>query len=96
LQDEGVPLAYFRADDRHEIDFVASLNGDRIGIEVTSAKTVDSEKVAKVATAGASLRAKRLAVVHGGLFEGMRQGIRIIPIHRFLSDPRAALSGGGE
>jgi len=96
LRDDGVGLTYFRADDRREIDFVTSLGGDRIGIEVTSAKTVDGEKIAKVAAAGTSLRAKRLVVVHGGLLEGIRQNIRLIPLHRFLSDPRAALLGGGE
>jgi predicted AAA+ superfamily ATPase len=95
LQDEGVPITYFRADDRHEIDFVGSLAGDRTGVEVTTAKSVDNEKIAKVVAAGAILGAKRLAVVHGGLFEGVRQGVRLIPLHRFLSDPRVLSGGGG-
>ena len=94
VQDDDRDIAYFRADDRYEIDFVTSLGGDCVGVEVTSARTVDDEKLAKVAAAGTRLGAKRLLVVHGGLFEGEHQGIRLIPRHRFLSDPRAALSAG--
>jgi hypothetical protein len=91
IRDDDHNIAYFRADDRYEIDFVTSVNGDSIGVEVTSAKTVDDEKLAKVAAAGVRLGSKRLLVVHGGLFEGERRGIQLIPRHRFLSDPRAAL-----
>lgn len=94
LQDEDVPIAYFRANDRHEIDFVASVGGERIGVEVTSAKSVDGEKLAKVAAAGVILKAPHLVVVYGGLLEDARQGIRIVPLHRFLADPKTALSGG--
>lgn len=95
LQDENAPIAYFRTNDRHEIDFVASVGGERIGLEVTSAKSVDGEKLAKVAAAGAILKAQRLVVVYGGLLEDARQGIRIVPLHRFLADPMGALLGGG-
>jgi len=94
VRDDDRDVAYFRVDDRCEIDFVMSLNDDTIGVEVTAARNVDGEKLAKVAAAGVRLGTKRLFVVHGGLFEGERQGIQLVPRHRFLSDPKAALSVG--
>jgi predicted AAA+ superfamily ATPase len=92
VRDDDRDVAYFRVDDRCEIDFVTSVDNDTVGVEVTAARTVDSEKLSKVAAAGTRLGAKRLLVVHGGLFEGERQGIRLVPRHRFLADAKTALS----
>jgi predicted AAA+ superfamily ATPase len=96
IRDDDRDVAYFRVDDRCEIDFVTFLEGVTIGVEVTAARSVDGEKLAKVEVAGSRLGAKRLVIVHGGLFEGERQGIRLVPRHRFLSDPKAALSAGAK
>jgi predicted AAA+ superfamily ATPase len=93
LADGGVDVAYFRADDRYELDFVVSVGGEWVGVEVTSAKTVDGGKTAKLAAAGARMRAKRLVLVYGGVTAGKREGIDLVPLHRFLRDPRAMLGG---
>jgi predicted AAA+ superfamily ATPase len=93
LADDGVKVAYFRADDRYEIDFVVSLNGAWIGVEVTSAKAIDDRKIAKLIAAGARMRAKRLVLIYGGLVDEERQGIKIVPLHRFLTNPGRALEG---
>jgi predicted AAA+ superfamily ATPase len=94
VQESRGDVAYFRVDNRREIDFVVPLGGDRVGVEVTYAKTVDREKLAKVAAAGDRLGTRRLVVVYGGLFEEDRDGIRLVPIHRFLSDTKTTLEGG--
>ncbi len=91
VRDEGTEVAYFRADNANEIDFVVSVDGNLIGIEVTSARTVDPRKVARLLAARDRLQPNHVMMVYGGLFEPERPDLRIIPLHQFLADPRAAL-----
>ncbi len=90
VRDEGTEVAYFRADDTNEIDFVVSIDGNLVGIEVTSARTVDSGKVARLHAARERLQqlTSVLMVCRAGVDE-KRPGI--IPMQLFLDDPRAAL-----
>ncbi len=93
IRDEGTQIAYFRVNEDVEVDFVVSVDGDLTGVEVTSSKVVPGRKVAKILAARAQLRPRRVLMVHGGLFEEERQGIKLVPLHRFLTDPRAAVVG---
>ena len=94
LPGEEDHIAYYRADDRYEIDFVVSVGGAWVGVEVTSAKTVDGRKLARLVDAGARMGAKRLILIHGGLEAGETKGVRVISLYRFLEDPEAALGAG--
>lgn len=88
-------LSYFRQTDDLELDFV--LEGEEgilCAVEVTSATRLREEKVARVRKAGAALGTDRLVLVHGGFVEEKAEGVRAVPLARFLADPAEALEAG--
>jgi predicted AAA+ superfamily ATPase len=88
----GLRLSYFRHSDDLELDFV--LEGDAgivCAIEVTSAARLREEKLERVRKAGAALGVDRLFLVHGGFVDEKAEGVRPIPLARFLMDASAVL-----
>lgn len=91
VRETGAGLSFFRHKDDLEIDFVVQEPGRRTGIEVTSSFRVRPDKLERLRKAGAVLGAERLLLVHGGIVEEAAEGIRAVPLPRFLLDPVAVL-----
>jgi predicted AAA+ superfamily ATPase len=89
-------VTFLRFKDDLEVDFVVTSPTERTLVEVTSSSTVPSAKVKRVAAAGQLLKAERNIVVHGGPVEDRRGEIHLVPLLRFLLDPRAVLKGERE
>jgi hypothetical protein len=84
-------LSYFRLKDDVEIDFVLEVEGRKVAVETTSARTVRPRKLAKVQRAAEALGADRLVLLHGGL-SVERQGSSVsMPLPRFLLAPERIL-----
>jgi predicted AAA+ superfamily ATPase len=88
-------LSYYRPDNRHEIDFVLELDGRRIAVEVTSARQAKPEKMTKLRAAARRFGAQRTILVHGGVRDEEEDGVRLVPLPRFLLDVRGLLEGDG-
>ena len=86
-------LSYFRPDNRHEIDFVLKLDGKRLAIEVTGGRQIRPEKLAKLRTSAHLFGAHRTLLVHGGVRDEEADGIRLVPLPRFLLDVGSFLEG---
>lgn len=84
-------LSYFRQED-WEVDFVLSLPGRLLGIEVTSSPRLKPQKLERLARAGGMLGADRLIALYGGVLEETRDAIRLLPLARFLIDPETLLA----
>ncbi len=85
-------LGYFRQGD-DELDFVCELEGARVGVEVTSSSRLRPEKIEGMKAAGKRAGATRLLLVHGGYLEQPAREVQLVPLPRFLLDPRSALEG---
>lgn len=88
-------LSYFRPDDRHEIDFVLELSGTKLAVEVTGRKQARPEKLDKLRASTKLFGADRAFLVHGGVRDEEIEGIRLVPLPRFLLDVSGTLGGGG-
>jgi len=84
-------LSYFRAPDGLEIDFVLSMPGAIIAIEVTSSTRARSEKLRRARQAADRLGADRLLLVHGGVVAEPAEPVRQVSLTRFLADPTGAV-----
>lgn len=85
-------ISYFRDDDQREIDFVMETGATRIGIEVTSSKDPDSDKLLRLREAGRALRADRLILIHDGLPRAPVEQIEMVQLRRLLLDTAQVLS----
>jgi predicted AAA+ superfamily ATPase len=89
-------VSYLRIGDREEIDFVVSLAGGDVVVEVTASRSLDADKLRRFgAVAEKYLPQARRLLLHGGLIEEQRNGVAVMPLSRFLLDPRAAVAGEG-
>jgi predicted AAA+ superfamily ATPase len=91
VRETGAELGFFRHKDDLEIDFVVHAPGRRIGVEITSSFRVRPDKLERLRKAGGVLGADRLLLVHGGIVQEAVEGIRAVPLPRFLMDPVAVL-----
>jgi len=87
-------VSYFRLGDEHEIDFVLELDGKKVAIEVTSAKQVRPEKVAKLRRSAKRFGADRRVLVHGGIRDERQEDVRLVPLPRFLLNVHDVVMGG--
>lgn len=86
-------LRYYRSErGAHEIDFVVDGPDGRIAVEVTAAQSPRPEKLARLNAAAEDAGIRRRALVHGGMAEGTGDGVRLLPLHRFLLDPAGSLA----
>ena len=85
-------LTYFRKDDRLEADFVAEMPTGLFVIEVTAEREVDGDKLRSAAAVAKQLGAQGQWVVHGGMTETERDGVRLLTLERFLLAPERVLS----
>lgn len=67
------------------------LGGKRTGIEVTSSSRVRADKIERVRKTGKALGTEQLLLVYGGLVNEAAEGIRALPLSRFLLNPSACL-----
>lgn len=88
-------VTYLRGSQGKEVDFLLRVGDSRIAIEVTSARQVRDDKLAKLHKATRSLSATRRFLVHGGLTDVVRDGIRLLPLPVFLLDSATALEVKG-
>lgn len=97
---EGGELAYARLGDDLEVDFVLRRpDGELVAVEVTSSPKVKPRKLARLNEVADRIGAAARVLVHGGWIEEERQGVRVLPMGRFLLDPGRALrplDGSGE
>jgi predicted AAA+ superfamily ATPase len=85
-------LAYYRAGDELEIDFVVEMPKGRLAVEVTSSRRLRGEKLEKFRRAGRRLKADRLLLVHGGALEQEKlEEVTPVPLPRFLLSPESYL-----
>lgn len=89
----GTGLSYFRSKEDQEIDFILEARGGPIAFEVTSSAKL-SGRVDRLKSAADRAGASRLWLLHGGIIEEERQGVRLLPLQRFLLDPWMALERG--
>jgi predicted AAA+ superfamily ATPase len=87
-------LSYFRPDNRREIDFVFELSGAKVAVEVTSQKQARPDKLAKLRASATLLGADRTLLVHGGVRDDETEGVRLVPLPRFLLDVAGMVEGG--
>ncbi len=80
-------IAYYREDKTTEVDFVVKLPGGAATIEVTSSVQVDGPKLRTTAAVRETIGARTAIVVHGGVTEAWRDGVHLLPLHRFLCRP---------
>jgi len=85
--------SYFRLGDEDEIDFVLELEGEKVAVEVTSAKQVRSEKLEKLRRSAKRFGANRTLLVHGGIRDERQEEVRLLPLPRFLLDVEGVLAG---
>jgi len=86
--DPRAELRYFRGDGDFEGDFVVGVGGDPIVVEVTSSRIVKPSKIARLRRVGAVIGTKRLTIIHLGFTDHESDGVRLLPLERFLIDPR--------
>jgi hypothetical protein len=78
-----------------ELDFLAEVGDEEVAIEVTHSIQPRAEKRARLARAADRAGASRALLVHGGLAEGVVEGVGFVPIGSFLADPLGTIAGGG-
>jgi hypothetical protein len=88
-------LSYYRDKNDVELDFLIEGEKGLIGIEVTSARQLRSDKIESARRAADAAGAKRLVLIHGGLRAVGVAGIVDVPLHEFLLEPRRWIEGGG-
>ncbi len=86
-------LAYFRKDERLEINFVLDLPDGVVAVEVTGSADV-IPKLATLSTAARAAKANRVLLIHGGAERRDRDGIRTIPLPDFLLNTDSCLQEG--
>jgi predicted AAA+ superfamily ATPase len=92
---QGGDLHYLRWGDGYEVDFILDMGEQRFAIEVTQAVQPKAAKRAKLAQAADRAGAQRAVLVHGGLADGVVEGVVFVPVSRFLAGPWPALLGEG-
>lgn len=82
---------YYRRSDGLEVDFVLELDGLVYAVEVTSERDVDEGKVRRLSAAAGAIGADRAILIHCGSKRQLDGGVRWLPLHCFLLDPRCLL-----
>jgi predicted AAA+ superfamily ATPase len=84
-------LSYFRPRDDLEIDFVLTISGRRVGVEVTSSPKVPPKKLRRTTQAARSAKVDSSCVVYSGVARHPVGETRVIPLRNFLLDPSLVL-----
>lgn len=84
-------LTYLRGARGEEVDFLVRVGDEVVAVEVTIARQVRDDKLAKLRAATARLPEVRRVLVHGGVADEEQGGVRVVPLPAFLLDPEAAL-----
>lgn len=79
-----------------EIDFVLETPEGRTAIEVTASRRPKARKFRRLGRAAKELGAERTLLVHGALIDEEVEGVRAVPLGRFLLAPVASVTGGGD
>jgi uncharacterized protein len=87
-------LSYFRQGEDLEIDFVLEDQGGLIAVEVTSGFRVRADKLERLRQAARRLGTDRRLLIHGGVIEETAEGVKTVPVQRFLLEPRSFLREG--
>ena len=86
----GATLSYFR-DANSECDFIIDGPDHKTAIEVTTSGH-PAKKLQNLHRIADGIGADRSFVIHTGLEETDRSGIRLLPLHRFLLRPESVLA----
>ncbi len=90
-QDSEVRLSYFYDGKTLEGDFIVQHPSATIAVEVTSSAQPDPKQLRRVRKIAEKTRAERQLLIFGGPVQGNRDGIDLVPLLRFLWDPRKEL-----
>jgi predicted AAA+ superfamily ATPase len=86
----GAGLSHFRSKEDQEIDFILEAREGLLAFEVTSSAKLGG-RLDRVRSAADRAGARQAWLLHGGIIEEERQGIRLLPLPRFLLDPWLAV-----
>jgi predicted AAA+ superfamily ATPase len=81
-----VQLSYWR-DNSGEVDFIADSRRGRVAIEVATSAKPDGQKLAKFRAAAERAGATRSILVCGAFAASVVEGIEVMPIEEFVTDP---------
>lgn len=90
-----VALSYLRVNDSDETDFVLDFAERSIGVEATVSRS-PLKRLERLYRTLAATQLDELVLVHGGIEDELRDGVRLVPYPRFLLDPGSYLLGGGQ
>lgn len=90
-EDPRTGLSYYYDGRKLEGDFVVQLPGSTVALEVTSSVKPKPAKLAKLREVARRVKADRRILVYGGAFERLEGGVEMVPVARFLWEPREVL-----